>query len=98
MIPLVSVVLPDPRSPDSSTSMGAVKFCASLRPISTVSSGECDTISLAGTISLRDQPCICRWDGIDQFGCQQRRLAHLSGCQIARNTMQIDTESQHTLP
>src|ERR1700733_8828874 len=98
MSPLVMVVLPAPRSPDSISNTGGLSCAANLRPISTVSSGEREKNSVSGTVPLPNELRECRRQRVNQIGGHHGCFADAFGGQIAGQPVQIDCQSQDALP
>src|SRR6201981_162928 len=98
MIPLVIVVLPLPSSPDRRTSAGTRRRSANWRPTSIVCSGEEDTISVDDIVPLNQKPGIGFRKRLDKIRRQKRGLANSFGGNVASQTVEIDTESEHLFP
>src|SRR5579864_9701911 len=98
IIPLVSVVLPLPRSPVSSTRTGARSFDAISRPLAMVSSEEWVTNSLAGMFPLPENMRVRFRDCVDQVGSDQGRFPNAQCGDIAGEAVQVHAEAEHARP
>src|ERR1700730_3885055 len=98
MIPLVSVVLPLPRSPFNSTRTGGRSFAAISRPLAMVSSEECVMNSLADMPRLRKDARISFRDRVDQVGSDQGRFPDARRGNVAGKAVQIHPKAQHARP
>src|SRR5580704_17229007 len=98
MIPLVIVVLPLPSSPDRRISEGGRRRSANLRPTSIVCSGEEDTISVDDIVPLNQKPGIGLRKRLDKIRRHERGLANSFRRNVASQTVEIDTESEHVFP
>src|ERR1700730_17676245 len=98
MIPLVSVVLPLPRSPFNSTRTGGWSFNAISRPMAMVSSEEFVMNSLTGMPRLREDARISFRDRIDQVGSDQGRFPNARRGHVAGKAVQLHPKAQHARP
>src|SRR5579864_587200 len=98
IMPLVSVVLPLPRSPFNSTRTGGRSFDAISRPLAMVSSEECVTNSLAGTFPLREDTRVRFRDRVDQIGSDQGRFPNARCGDVTSEAVQVHAEAEHARP
>src|SRR5580765_7751523 len=97
-MPLVRVVLPEPRSPVSRTSTGAWSLLENSLPHCVVSSAECVmTSSLTGLQLLKKLMARVRDRGSNFCGEQARLVSILRG-ELGSFAVQVDTKSKHARP
>src|SRR5208283_10692 len=94
-MPLVSVVLPLPSSPESSTSTGARSRAANRRPQAMVSSAECVMTSSGTLLQLLEQLAPRKREGMGHFAGQNAGGVALLREKLRSQTVQIDAQSEH---
>src|ERR1700720_4782490 len=97
-MPLVSVVLPVPRSPVSRTSTGGFSRLANSRPQRVVSSAECVMTSSITPLQLLEKFMARSGDGCGNIGGQQAGLVGYRGGQFGRFAMEVDAQGERASP